>query len=220
MVDSGASHILLRHEHAHVLQSVICDNSRSYATIKCAKQEAVLTAVGTGSLSIGRFYLQAFICRDNELQHSLLGLNPSTARECTAEFTDIFFKLHHTACLQPILVGYKYLHPTLWHLPIPPAQQNPIPLPRTVIDMNPFLEYFHDDITTTSLKCDEILDHIGPSITSVPTTPRLPRIPLHAYRDFSHAKSDTAITVTYKDQLAKNPKRPSPRKQRMPPTKK
>jgi hypothetical protein len=32
IVDSGASHILLRHEHAHVLQNVICDNSKSYAT--------------------------------------------------------------------------------------------------------------------------------------------------------------------------------------------
>jgi hypothetical protein len=38
IVDSGASHILLRHEHAHVLQDFICNNSRSYAATKCAKQ--------------------------------------------------------------------------------------------------------------------------------------------------------------------------------------
>jgi hypothetical protein len=45
IVDSGASHILLRQEHAHVLHNVTCDNSKSYATIKCAKQEAILTAI-------------------------------------------------------------------------------------------------------------------------------------------------------------------------------
>jgi hypothetical protein len=88
IVDSGASHILLRQEHAHVLHNVICDNSKSYATIKCAKQGAVPTAIGTGSLTIGQFRIQAFMCRNHELQHSLRGLNPLTARGCTAEFTN------------------------------------------------------------------------------------------------------------------------------------
>jgi hypothetical protein len=70
IVDSSASRILLRQEHAHVLHNVICDNSKSYATIQCAKQGAVLTAISTGSLTIGRFRLQAFICRNTELQYS------------------------------------------------------------------------------------------------------------------------------------------------------
>jgi hypothetical protein len=130
IVDSDASHILLRHEPAHVLHNVICDNSKIYATIKCAKQGAVLTAIGTGSLHIKRFRLQAFICRDNELQHSLLGLNPLTARGCTAEFTNKYFRLNHTAYLQPILVGYKYLRPTLWSVTIPPAHQETTTIPR------------------------------------------------------------------------------------------
>ena len=55
IVDSGASHVLVRQEHTHVLQNVTCDNSKSYATIKCAKQGAILTAIGLGSLTIGRF---------------------------------------------------------------------------------------------------------------------------------------------------------------------
>ncbi len=99
IVDSGASHILLRQEHAHVLQNVICNTSRNYATITCAKQGAKITVIGTGSLTIGRFRFRAFICRDDELQHSLLGLNPLMEKGCTAEFTDKFFKLNHTACL-------------------------------------------------------------------------------------------------------------------------
>ncbi len=107
IVDSGASHVLVRQEHAHVLHNVTCDNSKRYATIKCAKQGAILTAIGMGSLSIGRFRIQAFICRNNESQHSLLGLNPLTAKGCTAEFTNRYFRLNHTACLQSILVGYK-----------------------------------------------------------------------------------------------------------------
>ncbi len=37
IVDSGASDILLRREHAHVLHNVTCDDSKSYTTIKCAK---------------------------------------------------------------------------------------------------------------------------------------------------------------------------------------
>ena len=153
VVDSGASHILLRHEHAHVLHNVICDNSKSYATIKCAKQGAVLTAIGTGSITIGRFRIQAFICRNHELQNSLLGLNPLTARGCTAEFTNRFFRLNHTACLQPILVGYEYHRPTLWRVTIPPPHQDTITIPRAIAD-DPFLADFHDDTTMTSLKCE------------------------------------------------------------------
>jgi hypothetical protein len=125
IVDSGASHILLRQEHAHVLPNVICNTSTKYATITCAKQGAKITVIGTGSLTIGRFHLRAFICRDDELQYSLLGLNPLMEKGCTAEFTDKFFKLNHTACLQPVLTGYKYLRPTLWRVSIPPAQHHP-----------------------------------------------------------------------------------------------
>ena len=46
-------------------------------------------------------------------------------------------------------------------------------IPRAIAD-DQFLEHFHDDDTTTAnLKCDEILDHIGPS--SVPDPPTLKR---------------------------------------------
>ena len=169
IVDSGASHVLVRQEHAHVLHHVTCDNSKSYATIKCAKQGAILTAIGMGSLTIGRFRIQAFICRNHELQHSLLGLHPLTAKGCTAEFTNRYFRLNHTACLQPILVGFKYLRPTLWRVTIPPPQQDTITIPRAIAD-DPFFAHFHDDTSTASLKCDEILDHLDPSSAPDPTT--------------------------------------------------
>jgi hypothetical protein len=150
IVDSGASHVLVRQEHAHVLQNVTCNNSKSYATIKCAKQGAILTAIGMGSLSIGRFRIQAFICRNHELQHSLLGLNPLTAKGCTAEFTNRYFRLNHAACLQPILVGYKHHRQTLWRVTIPPPKQDTIAIPRAIAS-DPFLAHSDDDTTMVTL---------------------------------------------------------------------
>ena len=99
-----------------------------------------------------------------------LGLNPLTAKGfCTAEFTNRYFRLNHTACLQPILVGYKYHRPTLWRVTIPPPQHDTITIPRAIAD-DPFLAHSHDDTTTASLKCDEILDHLGSSSAPAYTT--------------------------------------------------
>ena len=194
IVDSGASHVLVRQEHAHVLQNVACDNSKSYATIKCAKQGAILTAIGMGSLNIGRFRIHAFICRNHELQHSLLGLNPLTTKGCTAEFTNKYFKLNHAACLQPILVGYKHYRPTLWRVTIPPPRHDTTAIPRAIAS-DPFLAHSDDDTTTASLKCDEILDHLGPISAPAPTTQRTP---LYEYRDFSYATGNNATSGTNK----------------------
>ena len=49
-------------------------------------------------------------------------------------------------------------------------------IPRAIAD-DQFLEHFHDDYTTTAnLKCDEILDHIGPSSAPDPTTLKRPHL--------------------------------------------
>jgi hypothetical protein len=93
-------------------------------------------------------------------------------------------------------VGYKYLRPTLWRVIIPPARHELTPIPRCVDNANQFLEYFHDDITTTSLECDEILNNSDPSIASLPTIQRLPRTPPLAYTDSSYATNDTSAIVT------------------------
>jgi hypothetical protein len=142
------------------------------------------------------------------------GLNPLTARGCTAEFTNRYFRLNRTACLQPILVGYKYHRPTLWRVTIPPPQQDTITIPRAIAD-DPFLAHFHDDTTTASLKCDEILDQLGPSSAPDPTTQRTP---LYGYRDFSYASGNNATIGTYKVPLVHNLKRLPPTKQRVLPS--
>jgi hypothetical protein len=77
---------------------------------------------------------------------------------------------------------------------IPPPQQNPITIPRAIAD-DSFLAHFHDDTTTASLKCDEILDHLGPLSAPAPTTQRTP---LYAYRDVSYASGNNTTSGTYK----------------------
>ncbi len=214
IVDSGASHVLVRQEDAHVLQNVTCDNSKSYATIKCAKQGALLTAIGMGSLNIGRFRIQAFICRNHELQHYLLGLNPLTARGCTAEFTNKYFRPNHAACLQPILVRYKHHRPTLWRVTIPPPKQDTTAIPRAIAS-DPFLAQSDDETTTDSPKRDEILDHQGSSSALPPT---LKRTPIYAYQDFSCAEDDYVTSGTYKVPLVHNLNKNPDTIQRVPPS--
>jgi len=48
-------------------------------------------------------------------------------------------------------------------------------IPRAIAD-DQFLEHFHDDTTTANLKCDEILDHIGPRSAPDPTTLKRPHL--------------------------------------------
>ncbi len=70
--------------------------------------------------------------------------------------------------------------------------------------------------STASLKCDEILDHLGPNSAPDPTTQRTP---LYEYRDFSYASDNNATIGTYKVPLVHNIKRPPPTKQRVLPSK-
>jgi hypothetical protein len=67
-------------------------------------------------------------------------------------------------------------------------------IPRAIAD-DQFLEHFHDDDTTTAnLKCDEILDHIGPS--SVPDPPTLKRPHLHQSASVQGTKGASPISST------------------------
>jgi hypothetical protein len=169
------------------------------------QQGAIFTAIGMRSLNIGGFRIQAFICGNHELQHSLLGLNPLTTKGCTAEFTNRYFKLNHAACLQPILVGYKHHRPTLWRVTIPPPTQDAIAIPRAIAS-DPFLAHSDDDTTTASLKRDEILDH---QVSSSALAPTLKRTPIYAYQDFSYAEDNYVTSGTHKvplvHKLNKNP---------------
>ncbi len=57
LVDAGASHILVRQEHMHVLKDVVMSvpNTKSFAKLKSAKKGSDLSAIGRGVLQIGPF---------------------------------------------------------------------------------------------------------------------------------------------------------------------
>jgi hypothetical protein len=80
LVDSGASHILVRQEHVHVLTDVTMSgpNGHAFASLKSAKKGSELSAIGKGILQIGPFFLPAFIFSNDELEDTLLGLDPLT----------------------------------------------------------------------------------------------------------------------------------------------
>jgi hypothetical protein len=109
LVDSGASHILVRQEHIHVLKDVVMSapNTKSFASLNSAKKGSELSAIGRGLLQIGPFCLQAFIFSDAELEDTLLGLEPLKEHGCTAIFTHESFHLYYKTNPEPILSGSK-----------------------------------------------------------------------------------------------------------------
>ena len=119
LVDSGASHILVRQEHAHVLTNVtMSPNGHAFASLKSAKKGSALSAIGKGVLQIGPFFLPAFIFSNDELEDTLLGLDPLTTAGCTAVFNKASFQLFHGSNTEPVLSGVKQLNQKAWRVEI------------------------------------------------------------------------------------------------------
>jgi hypothetical protein len=136
LVDSGASHILVRQEHIHVLKDDVMSApniKKSFASLKSAKKGSELSAIGRGLLQIGPFCLQAFIFSDNELEDTFLGLNPSTEHRCTAIFTHKSFHLYYKTNPEPILSGSKKANQKAWKVQIQQQTTAPdiVPVPVT-----------------------------------------------------------------------------------------
>ena len=120
MIDSGASHILVRQEHANILNNITMfgPNAEPGMHLQTAKKGSTLHAIGQGLLYIGNFHLRAYIFKNDELDTSLLGLNPLTAQGCSATFTHESFSLHHGPNPVPILSGYKHTTQDTWQVQI------------------------------------------------------------------------------------------------------
>ncbi len=113
LVDSGVSHIVLK----DVVMSA--PNTKSFASLKSAKKGSELSAIGRGLLQIGPFCLQAFIFSDDELEDTLLGLDPLTEHGCTATiFTHESFHLYYKTNPEPILSGSKKSNQKAWKVQI------------------------------------------------------------------------------------------------------
>jgi hypothetical protein len=73
LVNSGASHILVRQEHTHVLNNVtLSPNGHAFASLKSAKKGSELSAIGKGVLQILPFFHPAFIFSNDELEDTPL----------------------------------------------------------------------------------------------------------------------------------------------------
>jgi hypothetical protein len=70
MIDSGASHILVRKEHAHILTYITISetNTQTFANVRSAEIGSELSPIGRGLLQIGPFCFPAYIFRHEELQ--------------------------------------------------------------------------------------------------------------------------------------------------------
>ncbi len=129
LVDSGASHILVRQEHILVLKDVVMSapNTKSFAAnLKSAKKSAELSAIGRGLLQIGPISLQACIFIDDELEDTLLGLDPLTEHGCTAIFTHEYFHPYYKTNPEPILSGPKKTNQKAWKSRFSKKQKHPI----------------------------------------------------------------------------------------------
>ncbi len=133
-VDSGASHILVRQEHSHVLKDVVMSapNTKFFASLKSAKNGSELSAIGRGLLQIGTFCLQAFIFSDEQLEDTLLGLDPLAEHGCTAIFTHQSFHLYYKTNPKPILSGSKKVDQKAWKVQIQKQPQSPDIIPAPV----------------------------------------------------------------------------------------
>ena len=119
-IDSGASHIFVRQEHSNILRNITMfgPNAEPVMHLQTAKKGSTLHAIGQGLLYIGNFHLRAYIFQNDELNTSLLGLNPLTAQGCSATFTHESFSLHYGTNSVPILSGYKHTTQDTWQVQI------------------------------------------------------------------------------------------------------
>jgi hypothetical protein len=117
----------------HVLKDVVMSapNTKSFASLKSAKKGSELSAIGRGLLYIGPFCLQAFIFSDDELEDTLLGLEPLTEHGCTAIFTHESFHLYYKINPEPILSGSIKANQKAWRVQIQQQTKAPdiVPVP-------------------------------------------------------------------------------------------
>ena len=126
VVDTGASHVLFRQEDSHCLSHVqFSPPCSSPFAILSAANGAALNAIGRGMFTVGTVTIVAFIFRDTDLIHNLMGIAPFADLGCTATFTAKRFTLTHLGN-DPILIGTRHTS-NLWRIPIPRQNSKLVP---------------------------------------------------------------------------------------------
>ncbi len=114
IVDTGASHVLFQARHTDLLQHVQMSrpNHAPFAILRAANGQ-VLTAIGKGIFRVKHISVVAFIFRNEDLVHNLLGIAPFADCGCKAIFTAHEFTLSHHNTL--LLSGTRH-SANLWHI--------------------------------------------------------------------------------------------------------
>jgi hypothetical protein len=120
-VDTGASHVLFQQKHRQLLTDnkdplqLSKPQQRPFATLRAANGQ-VLTAIGRGIFRIKNIAVVAFIFRDEDLVHNLLGIAPFADCGCKAVLTATDFNLYHG---KNLLLRGKRHSANLWHIVLP-----------------------------------------------------------------------------------------------------
>jgi hypothetical protein len=114
IVDTGASHVLFQQKHMGLLTHVQLTQpgKNPFAVLRAANGQ-ILTAIGKGIFRVKHIAVLAYVFRDEDLVHNLLGIAPFADCGCKAVFTADAFSLYHRKTL--ILAGKRH-SANLWHI--------------------------------------------------------------------------------------------------------
>ena len=114
IVDTGASHVLFQHKHMDLLRNVVLSQPQTppFAVLRAANGQ-ILTAIGKGIFQVKNISVIAYIFKNEDLVHNLLGIAPFADCGCKAVFTAQDFNLYHKKDL--ILTGRRH-SANLWHI--------------------------------------------------------------------------------------------------------
>jgi hypothetical protein len=115
IADSGASHALIRESHSHFLTRIErCRQDQPFVVFKAANG-AVLHAIGRGRLTVAKLTVTAYLFRDSELAHDLLGLIPFSNLGCTMTFQPHLFCLYARNAKTAIIMALKHFGRLTWN---------------------------------------------------------------------------------------------------------
>jgi hypothetical protein len=125
IVDTGASHVLFQKKHMGLLTNIQLSNPnlKPFAILKAANGQ-ILKAIGRGVFRIKKISVLAYIFKDEDLVHNLLGIAPFADCGCRAVFTATAFTLYHHKTL--LLTGKRH-SANLWHITLPGVKFRPVP---------------------------------------------------------------------------------------------
>jgi hypothetical protein len=116
---------LFQKKHMGLLTNVQLSNPnlRPFAILKAANGQ-VLKAIGRGVFKIKKISVVAYIFKDEDLVHNLLGIAPFADCGCKAIFTATAFNLYHHKTL--LLTGKRH-SANLWHITLSNVNLTTVP---------------------------------------------------------------------------------------------